>query len=320
MKKNFKQKSELKNPAGSDHVWLPLHFDEVPSETIKVVNTVIDKIPDLPLSVNKIIEMASDENCDLGKFVELVSSDPMLVSNILRVVNSSYYGLSHKTDNLHLAIVLLGFKEVRKIALRSYISRTLGSGKTFKSYDTKQLWVHSYLVSTCAETFSSEDDQQYRGVLLTLGLLHDISKFTLYDIAMLLKKRGIKPQDTKDLSEPSYLLEKEEKLFGVNHTIVGGMLARKWNLSERFISVLECHHHPSFFDRSEIPSEFEKEISAICISDLIVNNLFYQNNSLPLPQDHFFETVGFHPPLESIINQELEKKLNDSKDFMSDLD
>jgi len=316
LKKNFKQKSELKNPAGSDHVWLPLHFDEVPSETIKVVNTVIDKIPDLPLSVNKIIEMASDENCDLGKFVELVSSDPMLVSNILRVVNSSYYGLSHKTDNLHLAIVLLGFKEVRKIALRSYISRTLGSGKTFKSYDTKQLWVHSYLVSTCAETFSSEDDQQYRGVLLTLGLLHDISKFTLYDIAMLLKKRGIKPQDTKDLSEPSYLLEKEEKLFGVNHTIVGGILARKWNFSERFISVLECHHYPSFFDISEIPSEYKEEISIICISDLIVNRFSKIKNNLPEPYPQFFNILGLNPPLENIINQQLIEKLENAKNFV----
>ena len=202
------QKSELKNPEGSNHVWLPLRLNEVSPETIKVVNTVIDQIPDLPLSVNKIIELASDEDCDLGKLVELVSSDPMLVSNILRVVNSSYYGLSHKTDNLHLAIVLLGFKEIRKITLRSYISRTLRTEKTLTSYDTKQLWEHSYLVSTCTESFSSEDDQQKRGVLLTLGLLHDISKFTLYDIAMLLKKRGIKPQEAKDLSESDYLLEK----------------------------------------------------------------------------------------------------------------
>lgn len=310
------QKSELKNPAGSNHVWFPLRLNEVPPETIKVVNTVIDQIPDLPLSVNKIIELASDEDCDLGKLVELVSSDPMLVSNILRVVNSSYYGLSHKTDNLHLAIVLLGFKEIRKITLRSYISRTLCTEKTLTSYDTKQLWEHSYLVSTCTESFSSEDDQQERGVLLTLGLLHDISKYALYDIAMLLKKRGIKPQETKDLSESSYLLEKEEKLFGVNHNIVGGLLARKWNLSERFISVLECHHYPSFFKTSEIPTEYEEEISVICISDLIVNKFSKTKNYLPEPHPHFFNILGLNPPLDNIINQQLIEKLENAKNFV----
>ena len=310
------QKSELKNPAGSNHVWLPLRLNEVPPETIKVVNTVIDQIPDLPLSFNKIIELASDEDSDLGKLVELISSDPMLVSNILRVVNSSYYGLRHKTDNLHLAIVLLGFKEIRKITLRSYISRTLSTEKTLTSYDTKQLWEHSFLVSTCTESFSSEDDQQKRGVLLTLGLLHDISKFTFYDIAMLLKKRGLKPQETKDLSESAYLLEKEEKLFGINHNIVGGLLARKWNLSERFISVLECHHYPSFFEISEIPPEYEEEISVICISDLIVNKFSKIKNCLPEPHPHFFNVLGLNPPLEDILNEKLIKKLETAKNFI----
>ena len=311
------QKNESKNLAGSDHIWLPLRLNEIPQETIKVVNTVIDQIPDLPLSVNKIIEMASDEDCDLGKLVELVSSDPMLVSNILRVVNSSYYGLSHKTDNIQLAIVLLGFKEIRKITLKSYVSRTLSTEKTLPSYDTKQLWEHSYLVSTCTESFSSEDDQQNRGVLLTLGLLHDISKFALYDIAMLMKKRGIEPQEKKDLSESPYLLEKEEGLFGVNHTIIGGLLARKWNLSERFISVLECHHYPSFFEISEIPTEYEKEISIICISDLIVNRFSKIKNYLPEPHPHFFDVLGLNPPLENIINEQLMKKLEDAKNFVS---
>ena len=79
------QKSELKNPVSSNHVWLPLRLNEVPPETIKVVNTVIDQIPDLPLSFNKIIELASDEDSDLGKLVELISSDPMLVSKINKI-------------------------------------------------------------------------------------------------------------------------------------------------------------------------------------------------------------------------------------------
>ncbi len=303
----------------SEHIWTPIRYDEVSPEIKKVVNSVIDQVPDLPLSVNRIIEMTSDEDTNFKELVEVISSDPAIVSNILKVVNSSYYGLKKKTDNLHLAIVLLGFKEIKTVVMRSYVTRAVGAGKQYKDYDTRELWQHSYLVSVCTDKFCGEDDQQKRGVLLTLGLLHDIGKFALYNIAIQMKKRGIKPMGIGDLSESALILEKEEKLFGVNHTIVGGMLARKWNLSERFISVLECHHHPSFFDRSEIPSEFEKEISEICISDLIVNKLFYQNNSLPLPQDHFFETVGFHPPLESIIDQKLEEKLNKAKDFMSEL-
>ena len=312
----FIRKNQLNNNITSESLWTPMRLNDVHQETIKVVNSIIDKIPDLPLSVSKIIEMISDEDSTLEELVEVVSSDPMLVSNILKVVNSSYYGLRHKTDNIHLAIVLLGFQEVRKIVLRSGLARALGKGKTFKGYDTRKLWLHSYLVSICAETFVSEDDKQGRGVLLTLGLLHDIGKFTLYDIGMLLIKRGIKPKGVGDMSELDYLLEKEEQLFRINHNIVGRLLAKKWNLSERFISVLECHHYPSFFGISEIPTEYEKEISAISISDLIVNKFLNEKNVLPEPHPHFFNLLGFNPPLESIITKDLVRKLKNAKEFL----
>ena len=311
------QKNQLNNNTTSEQLWTPMRLNDVHQETLKVVNSIIDQIPDLPLSVNRILEKITDEDSSLEELVGLVSSDPMLVSNILKVVNSSYYGLRHKTDNLRLAIVLLGFQEVKKIVLRSGLARTLGAGKAYKGYDTRELWLHSYLVSICAETFVSEDDKQGRGVLLTLGLLHDIGKFTLYDIGMLLMKKGIKLKGMGNVAELDYLLEKEERLFGVNHNIVGRLLSKKWNLSERFISVLECHHYPSFFDISEIPTEYEKEISAISISDLIVNKFLNEKNILPEPHPHFFDLFGLNPPLESIITKDLVKKLEDAKEFVS---
>ncbi len=291
--------------------------DDVFPETINIVNSVIDKTPDLPLSVTKILNVVSDEERNLEELVELVSSDPMLVSNILKVVNSSYYGLRHKTDNLHLAIILLGFQEVKKIVIKSGFARTLGSGKTFNNYDTRKLWLHSYLVSVCAETFGSEDDLQSRGVLLTLGLMHDIGKFALYDIGKLLMKKRIKPKGVGNVAELDYVLEKEEKLFGINHNIVSGLLARKWNLSERFISVLEYHHFPSFFSQNEIPAEYKKEISAISISDIIANKFSNEKNILPEPPPYFFNLLGFNPPIESIITEELKKKLEIAKEFVS---
>jgi len=297
--------------------WQPIRRENVPPQTMEIVQAVVDILPDLPLSVNKIIEMAADDNTDMGELVELVSSDPTLVSNILRIVNSSYYGLSHKTDNLRLAIVLLGFAEVRKIALKNYVSQSVG-GKDSKDYDTTQLWEHSYLVSTCAEFFSSDDDQQHRGTLMTLGLLHDVSKFSLYNLALMLKEKGVQPQDIQNLSESSYLLEKEEKLFEVNHNIVGGLLAKKWNLSERFISVLEYHHFPSFFDVSELPQEYIKEIAVISISDYLVNVYSETPNILPMPAPELFEIIGLKPSPEEILTPEVVAKLDKAKSFMGD--
>ena len=307
----------MTNNVSSDNIWVPLRPDEVPSETMKVVNTVVEQIPELSHSAHKIIEMASDVESVLQELVEQISSDPVLVSNILKEINSSYYGLKRKIDDLHLAVVLLGFNEVKNVAIRSCVTQSLGKGDVFEGFDTKNLWEHSYLVSVCAGTFSSEDVPQSRGILLTLGLLHDIGKFALNAIAMIMKKRGIKPDITEKRPQSKYILENEEKLLGVNHNIVGGLLARKWNLSERFISVLECHHYPSFFGISEIPEEYKEEITAICISDLIVNMFVSGKSNLPEPHKLFFEILNTNPPLESIIKEELAEKLENARKFLS---
>ena len=91
------QKNQLNNNTTSEPLWIPMRLNDVHPEIIKVVNSIIEKIPDLPLSFNRILEKITDEDSSLEELVELVSSDPMLVSNILKVVNSSYYGLRHKT-------------------------------------------------------------------------------------------------------------------------------------------------------------------------------------------------------------------------------
>lgn len=73
----------MTNSISSECIWVPLRPNEVPSETMKVVSTVVEQIPELSHSAHKIIEMASDEESVLQEFVEQIYSDPVLVSNIL---------------------------------------------------------------------------------------------------------------------------------------------------------------------------------------------------------------------------------------------
>jgi HD-like signal output (HDOD) protein len=297
--------------------WAPMRIGDVPQDTVRYISAIIEKIPELPLSVHKILELAASDTAELDELVKVVSSDPALVSSLLRIVNSSYYGLGRKTENLNLAIVLLGFKEVGKIALKSYMSRNLGEGFIFENYDTRGLWGHSYLVSICAEALISEDNAQKKGLYLTLGLLHDIGKFALLDIAMLCKKMAVKPKPSCTVFEDDYLIEKEEKIFGVNHNIVGGLLARKWNLSERIASVLEHHHGPTFFGMTEIPQEYLEEITTICLADIIVSKYQGLQNPVPEPHAHFFKMLGFTPPIENLLTPALKEKLDKAQIFMA---
>ena len=258
------------------HVWIPRTRKDLNPETIKLVNKVIDKIPQLPVSVQKIIEMASDMDIGARELAEVALTDPVLSSNILTLVNSSYYGLNRRIDDLRVAIVLIGFNAVKNIAIQSRFLGLLQKDDD-DLYDREKLWAHSYLVSICAETFIHDDNPKRMGILMTLGILHDIGKFAFYAISKMMKEKGVKSLYHDDISSGMHLLKREERFLGVNHTIIGGMLARKWNLSERISSVLEYHHFPSFFGINEIPAEYLEDISAICIADLIVNHFTEEN-------------------------------------------
>lgn len=308
--------SRDKSHCSSDCGWVPLHTRDIEPDTIEIIETLLDQIPTLPVSVHKILQSVYDEKIELKEIADIVSSDPVLTSRILQVVNSTYYGLREKVDNIYLAIVLLGLNEVRNVALHLGVSKVLGKGFEFSGYDTRNLWMHSYMVSLCAENFVESEDQHRAGVLLTLGLLHDIGKFALAGIGRLMKQRGIKLKDLNSLPTHAYLLQKEEYLFGVNHTIVGGMLAKRWNFSDRTRAAIQFHHYPSFFGIKSLPQKYTEDIIIICLADLIVNRLAGTINPPPEPHPHFFEILELEPPAEKLITDELKLKLSKAREFV----
>ena len=275
--------------------WEPLRFNDMPGDVLSQVNDVIDKIPPLPVHVQKILKIVSDIDSDAQEIAKLASSDPILVSKILTVVNSSYYGLKQRVDDLRLAIVLLGFSEIRKIALQSGFSQTLGKGNIYHGYDTRNLWLHSYQVSVCCETLAP-GDKQYAGTLLTMGLLHDIGKFVLYNIAVMMKRMGRPSVGAEVLSGDMPLMALEEKLFRVNHCITGELLAKKWGLPERICQVVKYHHYPSYFPDEEIPADIREYVAAVSLSDLAINTL-NEETALPVdPPREILRIDRFHPP------------------------
>ncbi len=308
------------NDGKTDEIpWVPLRLKDLTPDDMKRIKTVLDHIPELPVSVHQVIKLTSDPKASSKDIADIVSSDPVLVSHILMMVNSSYYGLSRKIDNLRLAIVLLGFDEVRSVAIRCGFSRVMKKFGSQAGFDASALWVHSYLVSVCSEWLAGDDDPQQAGTLLTLGLLHDIGKYALYSIGVLMKERGIRPASAERISPDASLIEKEDKLFGMNHPIVGGQLARRWNLSEHICAAIECHHHPSFFGMNEIPSDSIHDVAMVAIADLIVN---HRAGIVTVPEtlhERYFHLAGIEPDLEKAVSPELAEKLDKAREFIDSL-
>jgi HD-like signal output (HDOD) protein len=299
--------------------WFPKTRKNLAPETLRIIREVLDKIPRLPISVRKIIEMAADMDIGAKELAEVALTDPVLSSKILTQVNSAYYSLNRKIDDLRVAIVLIGFNAVRNLAIQDRFLQILGEEDDVSLYDRERLWLHSYLVSVCAESFARSDDPRRSGILMTQGILHDIGKFALYVMGTLMRKKGLKLMYSGSDDTSSNLLKWEERVFGVNHTVIGGMLGAKWNLSERVCSALELHHHPSFFDISDIPPAYLDDVCIISVADSLVNRFLGEPVDIPEPQPEFLEALGRKGPVGSLLTVELKAKLAKAGEFVGSL-
>ena len=84
-------------------------------EVVAKVTEQMGDLPALSTVVTEVLRMTEDPNTSTGDVCEVVQSDPGLTAKVLRVSNSSYYGMRQYVGTLKLALVILGVREVRNI-------------------------------------------------------------------------------------------------------------------------------------------------------------------------------------------------------------
>ena len=94
----------------------------------------ISHIATLPEVTLKIIELVEDPSSSAQDLHEVISNDPALCSRILKVVNSSFYGLPGQIASINRAIVMLGLNAVKNIAIAASLAKLFRGGDLTNSF------------------------------------------------------------------------------------------------------------------------------------------------------------------------------------------
>ena len=89
----------------------------------QVLLDAMDEIPVLPAVAARVLSF-SDETVSLQEVSHVLSADPVLTAALLKVANSAYYGFSRRIATVREAVLLLGFKQVRQVALGASMMNT----------------------------------------------------------------------------------------------------------------------------------------------------------------------------------------------------
>src|ERR1700679_1909400 len=102
----------------------------------------VSALATLPEVTSRIIQTVEDPRSTAAKLHDIVTHDPALVTRILKVVNSAFYGLPGHKGSVERAIVLLGLNAVKNIAVAASIGQLFRTSKVCPDFSARDLWTH----------------------------------------------------------------------------------------------------------------------------------------------------------------------------------
>lgn len=196
-------------------------------------------LPTLPGVYQRIRALAADPSSTAADLGKVVSEDPALASRLLRLVNSSFYGLPGKIASLSRAAVMVGFKALEKLALTASVVE-LFRGRGGPGLDLAGLWEHSLATALLARALARQAGVGQAEEVFAAGLLHDIGKLVLSSRFPGPYGRAL----ARTAGTGVRLCESERDQLQVDHAEAGGILARKWGLPPLLLEAIEHHHDP----------------------------------------------------------------------------
>lgn len=192
-------------------------------------------LPALPKAVAAIQSIIYSENVSVSRVAGLIATDPSLVAQILKVINSAYYSLPREISDVNLAVGFLGIHETYRIALSISVVNTIGASErgAFNA-----IWEHSVYTALSAKYLQKiYEPLLSQGELWATAILHDIGKLVY------LKFFGDHYQALSDHVESQGCLfhEAEKTLDYYPSAKLGALLCDHWRLPVKIKHV--CLHH-----------------------------------------------------------------------------
>lgn len=208
---------------------------------LRTLVSEIKTLPSLPSIYQDLMQEMQAPQASLKKASRIVAKDLGMVTKILQLVNSAFFGLRAHVSDPEQAVALLGFDTIKSLVLSSQVFAQFDQTR-LPPFSLEELWRHAMLTGTCARRVAKEAgvSQQVIDETFTAALLHDVGVLVLV---------ANKPDDyarvfdlatTKQM--PDWAAERE--IFGADHAQVGAYLLGLWGLGDGIVEAVAFHQHP----------------------------------------------------------------------------
>jgi putative nucleotidyltransferase with HDIG domain len=213
------------------------HQNEGHGRRLTIAFEALEAFPALAESRARLLTIVSKDHVATADVVTAVESDVALIIAVLRLANQVQGGRG-RIDTVVAAVELLTPETVQVLA---------GRLRTFDFFERSSVWeaaperfrLHALSTQHAADRIAAEVGFEHRDRLTATSLLHDIGKLVL-----LHAYPGYPSQVHRGARTPEERIHQERRELGVDHALVGGVLARRWGLPTTIAATIERHHNP----------------------------------------------------------------------------
>ena len=199
-------------------------------------------LPVLSGSYQRILEALADAEFDADKVAKLVMQDTALTAQLLKVVNSAYFGRSGTVNSALQAVLVLGAARLKAVVLANRAFRFVDE-ESCRGLSPQGELDHALAVAHAAQDCGLRhgESAEVRELLFTAAMLHDLGKLLL--LANLPDRYQRLLQDSRNREVPLWTLERQE--FGTSHAELGAFMLGVWGLPLPIVEAVGYHHAPA---------------------------------------------------------------------------
>lgn len=207
----------------------------------KHILKTIQDLPPMPQTVLKSREIMGNKHSSFKELAKVLETDQAVAAKVLKIANSSYYGLRGKVSSIQHASVLLGHKTLEELITVAGTSNLLGNKLDGYEQDAGDLWQHSLGVAVGSRIIAKKKKPALADNAFAAGLIHDAGKLAL-DPHVSDRKEAFH-QSMADGQES--FLHAEKQILGFDHAEIAAELCHKWQVPQALATAIRYHHDPS---------------------------------------------------------------------------
>jgi putative nucleotidyltransferase with HDIG domain len=195
----------------------------------------VERFPVLIESQARVMKAATAETAQVGEVVAAVESDVALTIAVLRAANRGGL-IPQGAATIPAAVDALKPSGVLAIA---------GTAQVFDFFEPngsrelrpERFRVHALATQHAADKIGRAVGWSNREELAVAALLHDIGRLVIASL-----HPGQRPYFDSVSRPPEQRIREERDQLGIDHALVGGVLARRWNVPQQIAVAIERHH------------------------------------------------------------------------------